>query len=81
MSARQEKAADGSLLAGLRLAAAVSRPGQRWSHRDLAYVCGVSRTWIYLIERQALRKIRFAMKQQFNLTDGQMFGFREEKML
>jgi DNA-binding XRE family transcriptional regulator len=47
----------------LAVAAAIRMPHQYWSQRDLAELCGVSRTCIYNLERKAIRKLRTAARR------------------
>lgn len=66
--------ADGGLDAGLECLAAFAKPGQSFSHRQIAYVCGCSRGWIFLLEKQALQRIREALRKKLQLNYGQMYG-------
>jgi transcriptional regulator len=57
---------------GLDVILAVSRPGQRWPTRDIAYVCGCTNTNIFIIEKRALKKIRERMRRKLELSHGQL---------
>jgi hypothetical protein len=50
--------ADGSMDAGLLVLSAVVPPGQTFTYREIAEVCGVTWQTIQYIEKQALRKLR-----------------------
>lgn len=49
---------DGSIDAGLLLLNAVRAPGAVLTQQEIADACGCSRGYIYLLEKQALEKIR-----------------------
>lgn len=49
---------DGSIDAGLHLLEVARPPGRTYSAEEIAYVCGCSRSNIWLIERRALGKLR-----------------------
>lgn len=47
---------------GLAVIAAVRRPGESLTLRDMAEICGCSKSAIWLIERAALNKLRRAIE-------------------
>ncbi len=47
------------------------RPGDVITQADLAEICGCSRGFIFLIEQQALRKLREAVRKKLGLSYGQ----------
>ena len=47
---------------GLSVLTAISKDGKVWSHRDIALVCGCSKSYIQLIEQQSLKKLRIKLK-------------------
>jgi hypothetical protein len=53
---------DGSFDAGLLALAMVAEPNEQFSLEAIAEVCGCSYEWIRLLERQALRKLRRALR-------------------
>lgn len=56
---------DGEIDAGLLLLMSTPAPdGGVWSHREIAYVCGCSRSYIWLLEQRALRKLRRTLTQR-----------------
>jgi transcriptional regulator len=54
---------DGSIDAGLLLLAAVTPRGVTWTQEEIAFVCGCSRGYIWLLEKQARAKIRQKFEQ------------------
>ena len=63
---------DGGIDAGLLLLMSTPAPGDGvWSHREIAYVCGCSRSYIWLLEQQALENLREALIRR---------GFRKEQL-
>ena len=62
---------DGSVDAGLLLMSITPKPdGGQWSSKDVARVCGVSGTYIRMLEQSAMRKLRAAfMARQQELAD------------
>lgn len=73
MKSTKLKEGDGGLDAGLECLAAAAKPGQRFSHRQIAFVCGCSRSWIFLIEKRAMKKIRERLRKRMNLNYGEMY--------
>lgn len=62
---------------GLEVIMRISPPGYTWTHRDIAYVCGCSKNYIYEIEYRAKRKLRrnilvMQLMQAFNELDTQV---------
>jgi len=55
---------DGGIDAGLLLLVATTPPDRVWGHREIAYVCGCSRTMIWLIEQAALRKLAKTLERR-----------------
>lgn len=50
---------------GLLLLMSTPAPENRvWTHDEIAYVCGCSRSYIWLLEQRALRKLRRALIQR-----------------
>jgi DNA-directed RNA polymerase specialized sigma subunit len=49
---------------GLAIIAAVRRPGESLTLRDMAEICGCSKSAIWLIERAALKKLRRAIERE-----------------
>ena len=47
---------------GLSVLATLSKDGEVWTHRDIANVCGCSKSYIQLIEQQSLKKLRLKLK-------------------
>lgn len=52
---------DGTVDIGLVALVDRSTPGQTWTHRQIAHVCGCSKSFIQLIELTALKKLRKKM--------------------
>lgn len=50
--------ADGSIDAGLMLLLAVTPPGFEWTQQDIATACGCTKGYIWLVEKEAMRKLR-----------------------
>jgi hypothetical protein len=55
---------DGGVDAGLLMLVATTSPERPWTHREIAYVCGCSRTNIWLIEQAAWRKIKRELRRR-----------------
>lgn len=66
--------ADGGIDAGLICLKAAQRPGQKFTHQDIAFVCGCSRTFIFLVEKAALRKIREKLRRSVGLSIEEFYG-------
>lgn len=49
---------DGGVDAGLHLLALVTPRGVEWTQEEIAYVCGCSKGYIYLLEKTAMQKLR-----------------------
>ena len=50
---------DGDIDAGLLLLSTMPAPGNRpWTHDEIAYVCGCSRSYIWLLEKSGIKKLR-----------------------
>lgn len=50
---------DEAIDAGLSMLVARPHPtGGHWSHRDIAFVCGTTKTTIFNLEQSAFKKIR-----------------------
>ena len=49
---------DGSIDAGLSLLASITPRGVCLTQQEIADACGCSRGYIYLLEKQAIKKIR-----------------------
>lgn len=43
---------------GLDILLSIRRPGERFTHDEIAYFCGCTRSAIFLVEHKALRKLR-----------------------
>lgn len=59
---------------GLAVLATLVKPGQSVSHRAIAEVCGCSRGLIFLIEKQALKKVRERLRKELHLTHAEFHG-------
>lgn len=55
---------DGGIDGGLFLLSLITPPGVVLTLSEIAYVCGCSRANIYLIEREAKRKLRLALERR-----------------
>jgi hypothetical protein len=56
---------DGSVDAGLLLMSMVPKPdGGQWSSYEVAEVCGVSSTYIRMLEKTAIQKLRTAFTER-----------------
>jgi len=53
---------------GLSVCLAVRRPGETLSLRDIAHICGYSRTSVFNVEKRALNKLRRELKRR-NITE------------
>ena len=51
----------------LDVIATVMLPGETLGQREIADICGCSRSLIHQIEKKALRKIRFQFRKQFGM--------------
>jgi len=60
MSARKNLPKDGSIDAGLLMLSLVTPRGVCLTQEEIAFVCGCSRGNIWLIEKQAMEKLRSA---------------------
>jgi hypothetical protein len=49
---------DGSIDAGLLVLEMITPYGETWTQEDIAQVCGCSRGYIWLLEKQARAKMR-----------------------
>jgi transcriptional regulator len=54
--------------AALEVIATVMRPGEILGQREIAEICGCSRSLIHQIEKKALRKIRERMRKEFGMS-------------
>jgi hypothetical protein len=64
------KVEDGSVDAGLLLMAITPKPGGgEWSSIEVATVCGVSSTYIRMLEQSAMRKLRAAFMARPELAE------------
>lgn len=57
-SADNNLPADGSIDAGLLVLEMITPRGETWTQEDIATVCGCSRGYIWLLEKQARAKIK-----------------------
>jgi hypothetical protein len=60
---------DGGIDAGLLLLCATTPPLKRWTLVEIAFVCGCSRTNIWLIEQNALRKLRRSLSRRDDVKE------------
>ena len=68
----------GDIDLGLSVLATLSNDEEVWSHRDIAHVCGCSKSYIQLIEQQSLKKLRLKLKygkQKHILTENDLTCF------
>ncbi len=54
----ENKLLDGSIDAGLFILEAITPRGVTLTQEEIAYVCGCSKGYIWLLEKQALQKLR-----------------------
>lgn len=57
---------------GLDVLAALSKPGQRWTHDQINQACGMSHGWCYVIEQAALKKIRARLRRELKMSYSDM---------
>lgn len=56
----------------------VRLPGEQISHRQIASICGCSRTLVHQIEKRALRKIRTRIRKEMGLSFDEWFKFNSQ---
>jgi hypothetical protein len=60
-----------SIDCSLDVIAAVMRPGEQLGQREIADICGCSRSLIHQIEKKALRKVRERLRKETGIGFGQ----------
>lgn len=55
--------ADGTIDAGLLVLEMITPHGQTWTQEDIATICGCSRGYIWLLEKQARAKMRRRLQE------------------
>lgn len=55
--------ADGTIDAGLLVLEMITPRGETWTQEDIAHVCGCSRGYIWLLEKQARAKMRQRLQE------------------
>lgn len=71
---------DGSIDAGLICLSAMQKPGQIFSCREIAFVCGVSHGFAYQTELRALRKLRERLRRELSLSYSDLARHSDEQL-
>lgn len=69
MSNHESQPPDGSIDAGLLILSRITPRGVHLTQEEIAFVCGCSRAYIYLLEKTAIDKLRRALQHRHDLRE------------